>query len=136
LVLTGVGLFFDVAVRRIAVEPAAVAAKVREAWQRIRGLTPATPQAAQFLERLKSRKQQTAETIEKGKTTRRFDGEGMSIGAEPPAGATAFPTPSYPPPPVPKTKQPAEDQAAEDFASRLLRAKKKALENRDKEQRS
>jgi hypothetical protein len=133
LVLTGVGLFFDVAVRRIAVDPAVVALVVQEKWRRLRGLAPLAPQTAQFLERLKSRKEQVSESLEKEKAGRRFEGGDVPIEAPPMPGGGL----SEHAPPVPAAKPPKvapDDQAAPaDYASRLLRAKRKALEERDKD---
>jgi uncharacterized membrane protein len=133
LVLAGIGLFFDVAVRRIAVDPATVSLMVRNQWQRLRGAAPLLPQTAQFLERLKSRKEQVGEAIEKEKAGRRFEGPEAFVEAPPAADACS----TAPAPPAPSAKPPtvAPDDATTpaDYASRLLRAKRKALEDRDKE---
>jgi uncharacterized membrane protein len=135
LVLTGLGLFFDVAVRRIAIDPAAVALVVHNRWQRLRGLQTAPAQTPQFLDRLKLRKVQVDESLEKEKAVRRFESEGAPLHAPPMAetglsSESAPPSPrAAPPPPV----GPEDEGAAADYASRLLRAKRKAMEDRDKD---
>jgi uncharacterized membrane protein len=128
--LAGMLLLFDVAVRRVAVEPAAVWARGVEWWDKMRGRQVATASAGAFLDRLKSRKAQVGETLEKEKATRRFEGTPASPTAVD-AGATAMteaPKPRTAPPP-----RPAERTQPETYAERLMRAKKRALEDRDKE---
>src|SRR5262249_26600324 len=82
VLLAGVGLFFDVAARRITVDPYKLSHAAQEAWARLRGLAPAggTPQ---FLDRLQSRKAQVGETLEKGKAARRFEPGGAPTTAPP-----------------------------------------------------
>jgi uncharacterized membrane protein len=130
--LAGILLLFDVAVRRIAIEPAAVWAKTVGYWDRLRGRQLATVGAGEFLDRLKSRKAQVGETIEKEKATRRFE---VTSGAAPvsvDAGATAMPK-DGPKPKAPAAKPAPAKKEAEDYATRLLKAKKRALEDRDKD---
>jgi len=133
LLLTGVGLFFDVAVRRIAVDPAEAAALVTTKWELLRGMRAEEPKVV-MLDRLKSRKEQVAESLEKGKAARRFEGGDAPVQA-PPSAAEA-PAPGTRPPPrppsAPKVAPDAEGQAA-DYASRLLRAKRRAMQERDKD---
>jgi uncharacterized membrane protein len=131
--LTGIGLFFDVAVRRIAVEPHKVAMAVHNWWLRLRG-RQVDEAAPQFLERLKSRKAQVGEELEKGRAGRRFEpGEGPVVA---PAGADEGPSPGprraphTTPPPLPVG--PEQEKESADYASRLLRAKRRAMEEREK----
>jgi uncharacterized membrane protein len=136
LALTGIGLFFDVAVRRIAVDPSQGAVKVQEEWQRLRGLRAAAPTTSAVLDRLKTRKEQVGESIEREKAARRFEGEAPA-GAAPPVAGTG-PLPSGPKPPPRPTQGPsvgpeAQGETAADYASRLLRAKKRAMQDRDKD---
>lgn len=129
LVIAGVLLFFDVAVRRIAIDPLKVAAGAEALWSRLRGR--AVVEIPQYLERLRSRKAQVGEAIDQGKAARRFEGEEEPIGTPPAAGAA----PAAPPEPRRPEKSappPAAAEEAEDYASRLLRAKKKAMEERDR----
>jgi uncharacterized membrane protein/Mg-chelatase subunit ChlD len=133
LVLTGLGLLLDVAVRRIAIDPVQATALVGGYWERLRGrrTMEATPQ---MLDRLKTRKERVGEALEREKAGRRFEGTDLPV-ALPPAADTAAPPASKPPPmarPAPKV---APEQGAEttDYASRLLRAKRRAMEERDKD---
>ncbi len=130
MLLTGVGLFFDIAVRRIAIDPAKLAAAAQEGWAQLRGLATAgrTPQ---FLDRLQSRKAQVGEALEKGKSAKRFE-PGEAPAVPPPPGAGEVP---LSPPLAPKPAAPAKPAAKEegDFASRLLRAKRRAMEDRDRD---
>jgi uncharacterized membrane protein len=138
VLLACVLLFFDVAVRRIAVEPAEVAERFGKLWQRLRGTV--TPTAApQFLDRLRSRKAAVSEAIERDVASRRFDVEGGGTAPPPPpppdAGPSGpAPTPARPTGPAPRVGPEAQQQP-EDYASRLMRAKKRALGS-DKEQGS
>jgi hypothetical protein len=129
--LAALCLLLDVAVRRIAIQPEAVWAKSVTLWQRLRGQRKAADALPVFIERLKSRKVQVDEAIEKQKAARKFDApEGApvkpveSASAAPPA-ATEKPNA---PPPTPQEPE-------EDFATRLMRAKKKAMEERDKDKK-
>ena len=137
VLLAGICLFFDVAVRRIAVDPAAVAARVQQVWERLRGRATAAAGAPQFLERLKSRKAQVDEGLGKGRAARRFEAEGAP--AAPTAGGeipVAAPRPQTPRPVPPSQVGPEKEQEPQDYASRLLRAKRRAMEEREKENES
>jgi uncharacterized membrane protein len=129
VVLAGVCLLLDVATRRIAVEPAAAWAGAVALWSRIR--RQEAPEATTvFLERLRSRKEQVGETMEKQKAVKRFEaGEGTAAAPISEATAAAKPAEILKKPPPPK--KPAEKEP--DFATRLMRAKKKAMEDRDKD---
>jgi hypothetical protein len=130
--LAGIGLLFDVAVRRITLEPGKVLVAAQALWARLRGhaAAVATPQ---FLDRLQSRKARLGESLERERATRRFEGE-AAPGAAPPPAASAQPAPPPRPSPRPAEPKPAEQQEKGDYASRLLRAKKRVWEDRDKEQ--
>jgi uncharacterized membrane protein/Mg-chelatase subunit ChlD len=121
-------LLCDVAVRRLAVEPAQVAAKVRNLWARLRGLPVAEPAAEAFMGRLRVRTAQAGEGPG-GRAARRFEGEPGGLA---PAGAEASavpPSPAGPPPTQPTAPQPE----AGDYTSRLMQAKKRVWEERNKE---
>jgi uncharacterized membrane protein len=133
VVITGVGLFFDVAVRRISLEPAQVQTKLQNLWAYLRGRQATLEPAGQFLERLKSRKAQVGETIEKEKGTRRFEAaEGQPAPAAPEIAATG-PASALPKPKAPPSVTPDKEKEASDFASRLMKAKKRAMQDRDKD---
>jgi hypothetical protein len=135
LALAGIGLFFDVAVRRIAVDPNIAAVKVQEEWQRLRGLRAAVPRTSQVLDRLKTRKDLVGEAIEKEKAARRFEGGDAPYAPPPIAGAGPMPGGPKPPPPptqAPRVGPEAEGEPA-DYGNRLLRAKRRAMQDRDKD---
>ncbi len=131
VMLTGILLFFDVAVRRISIEPAQVTTSVVRFWDRLRGRAVSEKPKDVFLERLKSRKAQSVETVEKEKSARRFE---PTEGAAAPPAPSAGDMPTTPPLPGPPKTSVAPDKEAEaaDYASRLMRAKKRAQEDRDK----
>lgn len=131
LMLTAIVLFFDVAVRRIAIEPAAVVEPVQRFWDRLRGRTPA-PKQPEFFDRLRSRKAEISESLAKDKAARRFDaGEGGPTIVAPPGADEMRETPKPTTPRPTKQPEPTAEQG-EDFASRLMKAKKKAMEGRDR----
>jgi hypothetical protein len=124
-------LLCDVAVRRLAVEPAQVATKVRNLWARLRGQPVAEPAAAEFMARLQARKAQVGEGLG-GRAARRFEG-GPSGPAPAGAEASSAPPPSAGPPPTAQPPAPQPEPEPGDYASRLLRAKKRVWEERNKE---
>jgi hypothetical protein len=129
LLLAAFCLFFDVAVRRIAIDPAEVAGKLSALWARLRGRAAAATATPQFLDRLKSRKTQVGEELDKGRAARRFEAAGP-VPSAPPTGEPSAARPRPKPPLSPPPPQPSEPQ---DYASRLLRAKRRAMEERDKD---
>jgi hypothetical protein len=130
VLLAGIGLFFDVAARRIAIEPAEASAAATRLWEKLRGRADSAAGSPQFMERLQNRKAQVEETI--GRSTRRFDvgDEPVAIPAVTTADTAAARRPAPPPvahaPGSPKPVAPADDAFA-----RLMKAKKKALGDRD-----
>jgi hypothetical protein len=136
LLLSGVILYCDVAVRRIAIEPERVMAPIRSWWDRQRGREVVREQAPRFLDRLKTRKAQLAEALEKPKATRRFEGSDVPVTAPP--GASDEPVKTdrpLPPTPGPRSGMAPESEKEEagDFGSRLLKAKKRVWQDKDKE---
>src|SRR5207249_2794867 len=91
LVLAGILLLFDVAVRRIAINAMEVTTAAQKGWERLRGRAARADETPQFLERLKSRKAQVVETIDKTRATRRFEGEPVTA-TMPPSGADEGPS--------------------------------------------
>ena len=131
--LTGVLLFFDVAVRRIAVEPSDWVAPAVRVWQRLRGQAVAAPATPQFLDRLKSKKAEIGESMEKDKATTRFEATpGAPLSPPPPGAHTAPPPATQRPTTKPGGVAPTSGEDPADFASRLMKAKKRAMEDRDK----
>ncbi len=133
LFAAGTLLFFDVAVRRVAVDPARVRETSERVWARLRGRSLAPP-PAEFFERLRSRKAAVDEGLARpAVAARRF--EAAEPAGPAPAAADAASAPA-PPPPRPTPPPPAPPQAeapAEDAMARLMKAKKKAMEDRKKE---
>ncbi len=133
LALAGVLLLFDVAVRRITVDPRKVAVTARDAWDRMRGRVVVTARTPEFFDRLRSRKARVEESIGQARAQQRF--EGPEAPAAPPPGAADAPTaprtPQAPPPRRPSTPAPSEAEQA-DYANRLLNAKKRIWQERDK----
>lgn len=132
LLLTGTFLFFDVAVRRIALEPAPAIAAGQRLWSRLRGQAVAEATPA-FIDRLKSRKAAIDESLEKQRAARRFDA-GDAPSATAPAGAdeeVARPDAPRAAPRAPTSRiAPEAEKQPEDYASRLMKAKKKVWQER------
>jgi uncharacterized membrane protein len=133
VLLAGLGLFFDVAVRRIAVEPAEVSSAAAKLWTKLRGGAETEAATPVFIERLKSRKAEIGESLERARAARRFDS-----GAEPApasrvatADTAAAARPAPPPRPQPSPQAPAAGAETDETFSRLMKAKRKALEDRD-----
>jgi uncharacterized membrane protein len=133
LFAAGVLLFFDVAVRRIALEPHRVREVAGRAWARLRGRSVAAPRE-EFFERLRTRKAVVGEVLARPAAERRFEApEGTTAPA--PAGADASapaPPPPAPPASPPPSAAPQAGAPAEDYMSRLSKGKKKEWEDRDK----
>jgi uncharacterized membrane protein len=136
LLAAGILLCFDVAVRRIAIEPLAVAVAAQRVWGRLRRQDVVAESSPQFLDRLKSRKEQIGQALDRGRATQRFDA-GEAPAAAPPPGAADTPAqptqaPTRPPAAAPQVG-PEKEQEPADFASRLMKAKKRVWEERDKD---
>jgi uncharacterized membrane protein len=129
VVLAAVCLLCDIAVRRIAVDPSVAWVHGAALWEKVRGR--ATPdEGAAVLERLRSRKQQVGEAIAREHAARRFEAD-EGAPTVPVASASAAGAPAAPRP-APKKPAPKKEEA-DDFATRLMKAKKRALEERDKD---
>jgi hypothetical protein len=129
VLLTGVLLFFDIAVRRVALDTSAARAWVARAWARVRGQVVPEPEPSEYLDRLRNRKTQTVGA--RPRAAQRFEG-GPVLGGVPPLADVA---PTTAPPPVSRaetSKPPAETETDADFVARMQRAKKKAWEEHDK----
>jgi uncharacterized membrane protein len=137
IVLAGLCLVGGIAVRRIAIEIGKLMTQAAVVWARLRGMRVPVAAAPQFLDRLKTRKSEIGEQLEK-KAARRFEAGDQPVEAPPTASdaAAASQRPTAPRPPVDKPKlTPEQEQEAGDFASRLMRAKKKIWEERDKDKK-
>jgi hypothetical protein len=127
-------LLLDVAVRRIALEPAVAMVAAQRLWDRLRGRRTVIAKAPEFLDRLKSRKEQIGEALERTRAAQRFEAAGPAAtappGAEAPSGPA--PPPTRRPAPQPRVGPQTPEEAA-DYASRLLKAKKRVWQDRDKD---
>jgi hypothetical protein len=128
--LAALCLLLDVATRRIAIEPMAAWAGAVALWGKIRR-QEAPEQTTVFLERLQTRKAKVGESIAKEKAAKRFEATPGAPTATLPDVIAASPKPAETPKKPTPAKKPAE--AKDDFATRLMRAKKKAMEERDKD---
>jgi hypothetical protein len=82
-----------------------------------------------FLERLHSRKARVGQSLDQSRASRRFEAE-TTATAPPGADETSRTPPQRPMPrPAPAAKP---QESMDDFASRLMRAKRRAMEERDK----
>jgi uncharacterized membrane protein/Mg-chelatase subunit ChlD len=134
LALAGICLLLDVSVRRIALEPAVAVGAAQRQWDRLRGRRTVVAKAPEFLDRLKSRKEQIGEALERTRAAQRFEVTGPAASAPPGAeapSAAAPPPPRRPAPPPGVGPQTPEEAA--DYASRLLKAKKRVWQDRDKD---
>jgi uncharacterized membrane protein/Mg-chelatase subunit ChlD len=119
---------FDVAVRRIAIDPRDVAQIAAVAWARLRH-QPA-PVTVVTMERLRAKKAQVDAELDIG---RRFE---IDLTKPPPTcvldstAEAAAPKPPVQPASKPQTLAPGKDQAPASYTSRLLEAKKKAWQDR------
>jgi uncharacterized membrane protein len=133
LMLAGVLLFFDVAVRRIAIDPREAIGVMQRTWGRLRGRVVHAEATPQFMDRLKSRKAQIGESMERARGARRFDaGETAPTAPPPGADVAAQATPRAPARPTPQIRPESEQKTeAQDYASRLMKAKKRVWEERE-----
>jgi hypothetical protein len=137
-------LFFlgDVAVRRVAPDTDRIKLAMANQWRRLRGQE--TVKSSDYLEKLKSRKAEVGEQLERSRFASRFDaptppvseaigtiGEPLLEGRQPGdrprvGGSTASPTVAGLAPDAPK-----QDEAS--YTNRLLKAKQRVWEDREKE---
>ncbi|HVJ80521.1 MAG TPA: hypothetical protein VNC50_05580, partial [Planctomycetia bacterium] len=122
----------DVAVRRIAIEPAEVAEFFRRVWQTMRRKPVVETTVA--MERLRSVKAEVGEQLR----TRRFEVDPLTPPAESVLGALdekkgATTSSLSPPPPPPPKLAPEGEKKEETNFDRLLRAKQEALRKRQEE---
>jgi hypothetical protein len=128
---------FDVAIRRLAIEPAAVVALVRRAWAVVRRKPVETTRTV-AIDRLRAKKVEVGEELQK----RRFeaDPERLSATAGEPSvttGPTEQPIEARAKPAAPSADTslaaPKEEPKEDSYANRLLRAKKQVWTERKNE---
>lgn len=134
--IAATALFFDVAVRRIAVQPAEAASAATRAWYRLRGRASMLTESPQFIDRLRNRKAQVSEALDQLRAAKRFEpsereAPAPAVFGEEAGGTTAT---AAPPRPVPRPQITPEKKGEEtDYASRLMRAKKRVWEERTRD---
>jgi hypothetical protein len=132
--LAAVLLLSDVAVRRLAIEPQRIVERARYVWARLRGL-PVPEPMPEIVDRLQMRRSPL--DAGQARAVQRFEDDTIPAGGLPlGADATSAPLPSAPPgarPAAPSLGAAQPEPEIGDYASRLLKAKKKALEERKKD---
>jgi Mg-chelatase subunit ChlD len=125
-------LWFDVAVRRLALDPEQVSEQSNYWWARLRGRPVPPPGHLASVERLQARPPAVAAPAG-GRAARRFEGPGGLDVAIVDASAPVQPGPPKPPPSASGTLAPDQPEAKPgDAMDRLLQTKKKARDEMDK----
>jgi hypothetical protein len=139
VILTGLGVFIDVALRRVAFDPQEAKKSAQKMWLRVRGQT--VPEAGQEARVAAGRPQ------DRGRAGRRFEAQpGVVLPAPPIAGVEPAPAgPGAGPRPPgaggvggPEAEPAQPTLSPEEYAERLAQAKKRARggdQDRDKEKR-
>jgi hypothetical protein len=122
--LAAVGLFFDVAVRRISLDPTKAVAAAQRLWAVLRHADGSRRQT-EVMDRLMTRKERVGKTFGRPQP-RTFEADlpAPPVGPAPEAKAP----PAQPPAGAPKR---ADKEAEGDYAGRLQRAKKRAWKDQD-----
>lgn len=130
--LTALALVVDIAARRIAVDPSEVRQILANLWARLRGQPIAEPARDEYFDRLKARKREVGTQADPERSGRKFEAQ-PGVGGSVPGLATPREQPVRPEPTRPTTPPATPtDQPQESYAERLARAKRKALEEREK----
>jgi uncharacterized membrane protein len=128
----------DVAVRRIAPDFARMRRTAADQWKKFRGQDVAPP--VEYMEKLRSRKAEVGEQLDRSRAATRFEpmpGTPAAPVDEPLLTGTAG-TPKEPPKPQPAGPGLAPDEKKpepESYTNRLLRAKQKVWEDREKDKK-
>src|SRR5262249_11953560 len=133
----------DVAVRRVAPDFARMRSQIARGWQKLRGREVAPP--TDYMEKLKGRKAEVTEQIERTRSATRFEAPPVFINPTtdaPPVDEPRLmgqsPTAEAAGPAAPKAARPgmapdAKGPKPESYTDRLLKAKQKVWEEREKE---
>lgn len=123
----------DVAVRRLAPDVQKWRRSLHDAWKRLRGMD--VIEKPEYIEKLKSRKAAVREELDRARGATRFEapaptGPGLAVDTAPTTATVAkkrvAPASQPRPKPSPATEQ------GESYADRLMRAKQKVWEQRDR----
>jgi uncharacterized membrane protein len=123
---------FDVAVRRIAPDFERMWRAVGRTWHRLRGTDVAPP--TEYMEKLRSRKAEVADQIDRTRAATRFEAPPLPAAPADEPLLTGQPEPAAPGPAAPRPGLAPEPkpEKPESYADRLLAAKKKVWEEREK----
>lgn len=127
LLVALVGFLLDVAVRRIAVEPAEVRHWLARGWAVLRRRPPAA--ASEVIDRLRSVKASVDQELDDRRRAPPRPSRSIDVQAGPKAKAAPAP-PAVEPAEQTRTPEPPPREEAEDYARRLLRAKRKTWADR------
>ncbi len=136
--LAAVMFLGDVAVRRVAPDVARIRRTVADQWKKIRGQEVAPP--VEYMEKLKGRKAEVAEQLDRSRAATRFEAPPPAdpniLANEPGLGGnlpTSMPKPSRTKPEGPGLGPEQKPPEAESYTNRLMRAKQKVWEDREKD---
>jgi hypothetical protein len=128
----------DIAVRRIAPDFDRIRRQLSDSWKKLRGQEVAPP--VEYMEKLKSRKAEVGEQLDRSRAATRFEplpgipaappNEPLLTGVEPTAASEPKTKPTGPG--LAPDEKPPE---AESYTNRLLRAKQKVWEEREKDKK-
>jgi uncharacterized membrane protein len=131
--LASVFFLGDVAIRRVAPDFARMKKSIAAGWKRLRG--EEVVEQTEYMEKLKGRKAEVTEQLDRSKFATQFDAPNLAEGAavaEPLLGGPA--TESRPRPTRAEPQSKPKDAPADSYTNRLLKAKQKVWEERDKNQ--
>jgi len=125
----------DVAVRRVAPDFDRLRQNLAAGWEKLRGREVAPP--VDYMEKLKGRKAEVAEQLDRTRSATRFEPPPIPAGpiGEPllEGGSSRPEAPKAPPPGSPSLAPGAKAPEAESYTNRLLKAKQKVWEEREKD---
>jgi uncharacterized membrane protein len=134
--LAAVMFLGDVAVRRVAPDVARIRRTVADQWKKIRGQEVAPP--VEYMEKLKGRKAEVAEQLDRSRAATRFEAPPPAdpniLANEPLLGGNLPPGAPKPSRTKPEGLGPEEKPPEpESYTNRLMRAKQKVWEDREKD---
>jgi hypothetical protein len=131
----------DVAVRRIAVDFGWIKQTVMNEWKKLRGEEPTT--ASEYMDKLRSRKAEVDEQLDRTRTAPRTEGPALPFPDAPPSGSIGEPllegaemrdrARAAEKTQGPSIAAPSPETAKQSYTDRLLKAKQRVWEERDKD---
>jgi len=125
--------FFDVAVRRIALDPSRMRPALAAAWAYVRGKQVEVA-AQDYMSKLRSRKAEVSRQLDQARSTRRFEptpDAPAAVGSSVLDEAAGSEAPRTIKPADRPQVAPLEEKKQETYTSRLLKAKKKVWEEKN-----